>query len=690
MVLLPRKVEEVVIAVPNTLYDSVVSELSSHGLLHIDEPPRIKEAKASPRYRILYNKISEKHAKIESYYTVLGVEPEKVSGVELEAGSWEEAFENAVREYKDLEDEYDRGVARIAEIESRIAELEAVKAMLEYAKHLDAPVRDAQNASMIGYALGILTLEKGEDPDSIVRTATSKGLLVAVEEVGEERKLLVALAGPRRRLHELLQELRGKWTPIAIPEDLPGSPKKAYAAAQSEIAGLAREEEDIVARLKSRLQDLNKYYTLISALKYAGKLLASTVKTRTMSFFRGYIDVKDKRKLEESLTRASRGAYLLASLGVKRASEESGKKPPTKVDLPRILRPFHEIVRMYGEPDPDEIVPTLFLALSLPVIFGLMFPDAGHGLLVLLFALYFVRKGSPWRFLLSVLAIASIVTGILAGELFGPIVSAKIGLYSFWQHLGFKVPPLAQPTITVEEEFKHIVSSRTLLFRMISISLWIGAYMLTLGTLLGAVDAWLKGEKDRMIASKIPMFIFFLSATLPFLVVPDAGRAGGIIKQGLLETGHGGVLQAIVFYGVLIGIIWMLLGEPIIAAKEGHSPLKALVLNRKTAYEMFLMVLGNIPSFLRILGLALAHAGLMLGFAELYYLMAGHGIVGLISAILTYIFGNLLVAGLEAIIAFAHSLRLHFYEWFSKFYSGTGIPFQPLRLEGVRIRIRPL
>ena len=212
--------------------------------------------------------------------------------------------------------------------------------------------------------------------------------------------------------------------------------------------------------------------------------------------------------------------------------------------------------------------------------------------------------------------------------------------------------------------------------------------MLSFGTLLGVVDSYIKRDYEALLASKLPAFIFFTSVTLPFLVVPDAAEAGGIIKEAIFTLGSAGILQAIVFYGAVIGLVWKMLGEPIILALEGENPLHGLGSSFMEAYEMIAMILGNVPSFLRILGLGLAHAGLMLGFTKLYHILAEGGIIGLVMGIIVYIIGNLLVAGLEAIIAFAHSLRLHFYEWFSKFYSGGGISFEPLTTEGVKFIIR--
>ena len=41
--------------------------------------------------------------------------------------------------------------------------------------------------------------------------------------------------------------------------------------------------------------------------------------------------------------------------------------------------------------------------------------------------------------------------------------------------------------------------------------------------------------------------------------------------------------------------------------------------------------------------------------------------------------GNFFVLALEGLIVFIHTLRLHFYEWFSKFYAGTGSEFNPFK-----------
>ncbi|MFN4046596.1 MAG: V-type ATPase 116kDa subunit family protein, partial [Acidilobaceae archaeon] len=204
-------------------------------------------------------------------------------------------------------------------------------------------------------------------------------------------------------------------------------------------------------------------------------------------------------------------------------------------------------------------------------------------------------------------------------------------------------------------------------------------------TFLGVVDAYLKREYEELVAVKVPKFLFFTAVTLPFLVYFDVSKAGSTLRAAILELGGGDPMATLILALGVIAIAWIFLGEPVINAIHGHSPLSGLTRGFMEAYESILMAIGNIPSFLRIMALAMAHSSIMLGFAFILKTMAHAGLIGLILGLAVYVIGNLLVVGLEGILAFAHTLRLHFYEWFSKFYIAGGTPFTPIALPEVRI-----
>ena len=80
----------------------------------------------------------------------------------------------------------------------------------------------------------------------------------------------------------------------------------------------------------------------------------------------------------------------------------------------------------------------------------------------------------------------------------------------------------------------------------------------------------------------------------------------------------------------------------------------------------------NTVSFIRIGAFVLVHSGMMLVFSTIAE-MAGGGAAGVI----VMIFGNLLVIALEGLLVGVQSLRLEYYEMFSRFFSGSGKEFKP-------------
>ena len=92
-------------------------------------------------------------------------------------------------------------------------------------------------------------------------------------------------------------------------------------------------------------------------------------------------------------------------------------------------------------------------------------------------------------------------------------------------------------------------------------------------------------------------------------------------------------------------------------------------------FEVVLSFITNTMSFLRVGGFVLSHAGMML----VVYTLAE--MVGGVGEIIVIIFGNVFVMCLEGLIVGIQVLRLEFYEMFSRYYEGNGIPFKSIKEE---------
>ena len=94
-------------------------------------------------------------------------------------------------------------------------------------------------------------------------------------------------------------------------------------------------------------------------------------------------------------------------------------------------------------------------------------------------------------------------------------------------------------------------------------------------------------------------------------------------------------------------------------------------------YEIVMSYLANTLSFIRMAAFNLAHASLMMAFYAITKQTAGDNIfLSLPSDIVT----NLFVIMLEGLIVTIQCLRLQYYEFFSKYFTGDGVEYKPLRI----------
>ena len=126
--------------------------------------------------------------------------------------------------------------------------------------------------------------------------------------------------------------------------------------------------------------------------------------------------------------------------------------------------------------------------------------------------------------------------------------------------------------------------------------------------------------------------------------------------------------------------------EPIIHRIDHHEKFVAEggtgIFIMQSFFELFEAVLSyvtNTVSFLRVGAFVIVHAGMMSVFFILAETMP--------NPVLYYVFvvfGNVFVTVLEALLVSVQSLRLMFYEMFSRFYAGEGKAFKPAKIGGIK------
>ena len=102
------------------------------------------------------------------------------------------------------------------------------------------------------------------------------------------------------------------------------------------------------------------------------------------------------------------------------AKKEMEKSPPVQLKNCFLAKPFEFYTEMYGVPKYNEIDPTLFVAITYIVIFGIMFADLGQGICLSVVGLLMWKlKKLKIGKILFPCGIASAVMGTVLGSVFG-------------------------------------------------------------------------------------------------------------------------------------------------------------------------------------------------------------------------------------------------------------------------------
>jgi V/A-type H+-transporting ATPase subunit I len=314
-------------------------------------------------------------------------------------------------------------------------------------------------------------------------------------------------------------------------------------------------------------------------------------------------------------------------------------KPPTKLKNPWFLKPFELYVEMYGLPAYHEMDPTLFVALTYTLMFGIMFGDVGQGAVLLAGgALLYQFKKMRLAGIVAVAGVWSVIFGFLYGSFFGfeDIIPA------LWR----------KPNGDI--------------MTTLMVAIGFGAALILIAMVLNIVNALRAKEYGR-------------------LLFDQSGVAGLIcygsvlICAALFLTGHGLPAAALIGAAVGIPLVAILLKEPLshLLEKKKVFPEGSKVMFFVEAlvegFDVVLSYATNTISFVRVGAFALSHAGMMGVVMTLAGLEQGNPNWAII------VLGNALVAGLEGLIVGIQVLRLEYYEMFSRFYSGTGKPFTSFR-----------
>jgi len=362
----------------------------------------------------------------------------------------------------------------------------------------------------------------------------------------------------------------------------------------------------------------------------------------------GWVPTERVEQLRDALRRRCAGPVEVFRIGEGITRTEQGTlEPPTLLRNAAFVRPFQMLVTFYGSPSYDGLDPTVFVAFTFAFIFGAMFGDVGHGLVLALAGLaawYFDRKGGILRNAGGILMWCG-----TAATFFGFVYGSAFGIES--EHWALWKPPMSDP--------KSFLIAGVLL----------GVLVINLGLIINLLQqVWARKYKEAIFGEWGGTTLVFYWGMVGMVCLSATGR-GDVLTGGVIAAVLGPPLLATTFGSEIVDLI---------RGRHGEHELAKIFIR---PMELMMSSMTNTMSFMRVAAFAINHGALMGTVWVFAKILGGPGAVGAASYWANVVMGNIMVICLEGVMVFVQVLRLHYYEFFSKFFHSQGRPFEPLSLK---------
>ena len=446
----------------------------------------------------------------------------------------------------------------------------------------------------------------------------------------------------------------------------------------AECDGSAAEEgERVSTKLAQILSSVEQHHAAVLSLgeRYAVRLAAVTVQVRNglamaraqQSFGKaahlycisGWIPADAESRVREVASEVTRGTAILEALAPQEDElVQNGSEPvPVKFAAIPALAPFQKMVSTFGAPRYQEIEPSLYVAVSFVLMFGLMFGDVGQGAVIASVGVYLLRsrnssvmKIKDAGYMLLFCGLSAVLFGFLYGSLFGN---------EHW----LRAVPLTRAMALVEP-----LRDVLLLFK---IAIVVGVACISGGIIINIVNKIRARQYFEGILDKFGVIgIVFYWGSL------GLGLKAFVAKELNLN-------QVTLF--VVLPLAVLFVREPLhnILARKDHileEDVFSFVLSScMEVMETLTTFLGSTVSFIRLGGFALSHAAVCLAIYSMVDVirdLPGSGLW----AVLIVVVGNVFVILLEGMVVTIQGIRLQYYELFSKYFAGDGVLYAPFRL----------
>ena len=424
--------------------------------------------------------------------------------------------------------------------------------------------------------------------------------------------------------------------------------KESICLSEQEIIGFQSLSEDL-RLLEDDMRMREEKYSVIEQL----------VQSRHVFVLGGFIPARDCERLQKMMSRFDCAIHL--------ESAQDDENAPVALKNSRFSEPTESVLESYSMPSSGEIDPTPVMSVFYYLMFGLMFADAGYGLIMALACgvglLLFKNMENNWKKNLRLFfwcGVSTLLWGVVFASYFGDAIQVIAKTY-FGRDV--HIPPVWFAPL--ERPMQLLV-----------FCLGLGLVHLTTGYLMKGFNY----AKNKQYIDIVYDVVFPLTIALCMVVVLMNS------EMFLSMAGFKLALSSVVTNACLITAVVCIVGVVLTGGRESRSWFKRLLKGLYALYNVLAGWISDILSYSRLLALGLA-SGVIATVLNTLGTMTGTSVVGIIAFLIIFAAGHSLNFGINVLGAYVHSNRLEFVEFFGKFYEGGGRKFVPYGIHTTHYRI---